>query len=186
MDYKTRSTSRQDLRKYSKIFRRLFGVPLTGPFPVLEALEKIGDVFPNSGYIVVEDNCLPSKTMARCFQNELGGYTIEIKQSVYDGAYRKMVGAFLGFICHEICHVFLFSIGFNPVFDRSFADNTLPAYCSVEWQAKALCAEVMIPFNESRGMDIDEIIHTYHCSMGFAKNRRKLERRRISCKRHRN
>lgn len=178
MDYKTKPTSRTDLRRYSKILRRLFGVPLTGSFPVLEVLERLGDVFDNCNYIVVEDRRLPAQTMARCSQNDLGGYTIEIRQSVYDGAYQNSCGPFLGFICHEICHIFLFNIGFRPVYERSFADNTLPAYCSVEWQAKALCAEVMIPSSESRGMGIDEIVRKYHCSKAFAEKRKHLERRR--------
>ena len=83
----------------------------------------------------------------------------------------KKIGAFLGFICHEICHIFLFKIGFTPVYERSFADNTIPAYCSVEWQAKALCAEVMIPYQETIGMNVQDIYTTYHCSKAFAENR---------------
>ena len=38
MDYKTKPTSRKDLRRYAKFVRRLFDVPETGPFPVLQAL----------------------------------------------------------------------------------------------------------------------------------------------------
>ena len=110
-------------------------------------------------------------------QQVLGGFTIEIKESIYNGAYKKQIGAFLGFICHEICHVFLFNIGFTPVYERSFADKEIPAYCSVEWQAKALCAEVMIPYNESRGMGTKAITDYYHVSRAFAENRNKLERR---------
>ena len=178
MDYKTKPTSRKDLRRYSRIVRRLFGVPETGPFPVLLALERVGDVFKNCNYIVVEDNRLPPQTMARCVPNDMGGFTIEIKQSVYDGAYEKKIGAFLGFICHEICHIFLFKIGFTPVYERSFADNTITPYCSVEWQAKALCAEVMIPYNESEGMSVEDICARYHCSKAFAEARRKHGRRR--------
>ena len=102
MDYKTKPTSRYDLRNYAQILRELFGVPLTGPFPVLEILDKISDVFNNCNYVVVEGNMLPPQTMARCFQNNKGGFTIEIKETVYLGAYEKQVGAFLGFICHEI------------------------------------------------------------------------------------
>lgn len=104
MDYKTKPTSRRDLRKYAKLLRRLFDVPETGPFPVLDVLERLGDVFKNCNYIVLEDSRFQPQTMARCVSNEFGGFTIEIKQSVYDGAFEKSVGAFLGFICHEICH----------------------------------------------------------------------------------
>lgn len=174
MDYKTKATSRRDLRRYSQILRKIFNVPLTGPFPVLEALDKISDVFKNCNYEIVEDKKMPPQTMARCIPNDLGGFTIEIKETVYDGAYEKQIGAFLGFICHEICHIFLFYIGFRPVFERGFENNELPAYCSVEWQAKALCAEVMIPFEESQGMSVTLIENIYHVSKAFAKNRKKL------------
>ena len=178
MDYKTKPTSRKDLRRYAKFVRRLFDVPETGPFPVLQVLDRISDIFKDCSYAVVEDHSLPPQTMCRCVPNNTGGFIIEIKQSVYDGAYEKDIGAFLGFICHEICHIFLFKIGFVPLYERSFEDNTIPAYCSVEWQAKALCAEVMIPFYESHNMSVHEICNTYHCSKAFAEARRKLERRR--------
>lgn len=178
MDYKTKPTSRKDLRRYAKFVRRLFDVPETGPFPVLQALDRVSDVFKDCSYAVVEDHSLPPQTMCRCVPNNMGGFIIEIKQSVYDGAYEKGIGAFQGFICHEICHIFLFKIGFVPIYERSFADNTIPAYCSVEWQAKALCAEVMIPFYESHNMSVHEICNTYHCSKSFAEARRKLDRRR--------
>lgn len=176
MDYRTKAVSRNDLRRYSKLVRKLFGVPQTGPFPVLEVLEQLPDKFPGCNYVIVEDTSLPPKTMAQCTPNENGGFTIEVKESVYAGAYEKNIGAFLGFICHEICHIFLFKIGYTPIYARSFDDNEIPAYCSVEWQAKALCAEVMIPFDDSDGLSPKAIVDKYHVSQAFAKNRRKLKR----------
>ena len=53
MDYKTKPTCRRDLRRYSQILRKVFDVPLSGPFPVLDALEKIRDVFGNCNYEIV-------------------------------------------------------------------------------------------------------------------------------------
>lgn len=175
MDYMTKPTSRKDLRRYSKIVRRLFNVSDTGEFPVLLVLDKVSDVFNGSWYEVVEDSKFPPQTMARCIPNDKHGLTIEIRESIYMGAFEKKVGAFLGFICHEICHVFLFYIGFKPIFERSFSDRELPAYCSVEWQAKALCAEVMIPYDESKEMSAAVIAEKYHVSKAFARHRRKLE-----------
>ena len=176
MDYETKPTSRQDLRRYAVIMRRVFGVPIGGAFPVLEVLDKIPDVFEGSNYLVVKDDELPPKTMAQCTPNNAGGMTIEIKETVYDGAYRRHTGAFLGFICHEICHVFMFNIGFTPIYARSFEEGEIPAYRSVEWQAKALCGEVMIPYEESRGMGLVQIQETYQVSEAFAIYRRKQER----------
>lgn len=72
MDYKTKPTSRTDLRRYSKILRRLFGVPLTGSFPVLEVLERLGDVFDNCNYIVVVlSGKLDDASSSSLFQAEL-------------------------------------------------------------------------------------------------------------------
>lgn len=178
MDYKTKPTSRKDLRRYSKFFRDIYGVPHTGIFPVLQALDKLSDIFEGCNYEIVEDSKLPSKTMARCIPNDQGGLTVEIKEIIYKGAYEKKIGAYLGFICHELCHIFLFSIGFTPIFERSFDDKAIPAYCSVEWQAKALCAEVMIPYEESVGMGVTQIMDNYQVSKAFAQHRVKLGRRR--------
>ncbi len=176
MDYETKPTSRKDLRRLATYVRKMFDVPEGGPFPVLDALEKLPDIFEGSNYQIVEDMKLPPQTMAQCTPNDSGGFTIEIKESVYAGAYRNQTGAFLGFICHEICHVFLFKIGFTPIYARSFAEGELPAYCSVEWQAKALCAEVMLPYEETRGMKCKELVDTYHVSKAFATKRWKLEK----------
>lgn len=176
MDYETKPVSRSDLRKYAEILRLVFHVPKTGPFPVLEVLDKITDVFNGSNYVIVEDKELPPNTMAQCTPNDAGGFTIEIKQSVYEGAYKHHTGALLGFICHEICHVFLFKIGYTPIYARSFEEGELPAYRSVEWQAKALCGEVMIPYEESRGMKPKAIQEIYQVSEAFAKYRCKQDR----------
>ena len=177
MDYKTKPTSRRDLRRYAVLFRRLFDVALEGPFPVLLALDKIRDIFQGCGYEILEDSHFPLKTMAQCVPNDEGGFTIEIPVSVYLGAQKKKIGAYLGFICHEICHIFLFQIGFLPVYERTFAEKELPPYVSVEWQTKALCGEVMIPFEESRGMTVAAMQEKYHVSKKFAQFRRKLERK---------
>ena len=100
MDYETKPTSRRDLRRFAAYVRELFDIPAGGPFPVLEALEKLPDIFEGSNYQIVEDKKLPPQTMAQCTPNDNGGFTIEIKESVYVGAYEKQIGAFLGFICH--------------------------------------------------------------------------------------
>ena len=176
MDYETKPTSRNDLRKYARIVRQIFGVPLTGPFPVLTVLDRIPDVFEGSNYIVVEDSELPPKTMALCTPNNAGGMTIEIRETVYKGAYLNQTGAFLGFICHEICHLFLFEIGFTPIYGRSFREGALTPYRSVEWQAKALCGELMIPYDESCGMKKSAIQEYYHVSEAFARYRCKQDR----------
>lgn len=177
MDYQTKPIKRKTVRSLAKVLRMLFDVPLTGALPVMEMLDRLPDIFPECNYMVVEDGQLSSKTMAQCTPNDNGGFTILIKESVYNGAAND-VGAFLGFICHEICHIFLFHIGYTPIFTRTFENNELPNYCSVEWQAKALCGEVMIPFDESKGLNWHEIVEQYHVSDAIAQYRCKLEQGR--------
>lgn len=168
LDYKTNALSRKEIRFYARYFRKLFDVSPEEPFPVLEALEKVPDVFEGSSVEIVEDNKLSANVMCICKQNNFGAYTILIKQSVYEGAYEKGIGAYLGFILHEICHLFLLTIGYTPIYARSFENKTIPAYCSVEWQAKALAGEIMIPYDECKNLSIQEIRNRYHVSYSFA------------------
>lgn len=164
MDYKTKKMSRKIARMLSQVMRRVFGVELSGPFPVLDALERLPDKLPNSNFEIVEDDKLSVNNPARCFQNSAGGFTIQIKESVYNGAYTYHTGAYRDHITHELCHVFLFSIGYTPIMERSYREGELKAYESVEWQAKALCGELMMPYEETKGMSPYEIKGKYGVS----------------------
>lgn len=174
MDYVTKPTTREKIRAFSNVFRIIFGVKdAAAPFPVLNALEKLPDVFTGSTYVIVDDNSLPANVPARCLIDEVGNFTIEIKETIYKGAYEKQIGAYLGFICHEMCHVFLYKIGFTPIVERSFGNNEIPSFESVEWQAKALCGEVMMPYIATTDMTCNEIIATYHVSKSSASYRKR-------------
>ena len=174
MDYLTKPTTRSQLRFFAVVFRFLFAeMDFSSPFPVLYALEKLPDVFKGSYYVVLEDDKFPSNVAARCIPDGSGNFVIEIKESVYKGAREKKIGAYLGHICHELCHVFLFKLGFTPITERSFGSNEIPAYESVEWQAKAMCGEVMMPYEETKGMSCEEIIRTYNVSKSFANYRQR-------------
>ncbi len=170
MDYLTKATSKIELRKFASELRALFGIPIIGPFPVLSVLDMLKDVFFGCDYQVLPDSDFPEKTMARCRENSMGGYTVEIRESVYNKA-RKGNGPSLGFVCHEICHIFLFYKGFTPIYEYSFDMFSLRPFESVEWQAKYLCGEVMIPFEESIGMCEEEIINKYNVSFSYANSR---------------
>lgn len=173
VDYLTKSATRQIIRGFAPIFRNLSDAKADGPFPVLEALEKVPDVFKGSNVEIVVDWKLPKKTVAQCEPHNDGTFTIKIQESVYVGAYDKNIWAYQGHICHELCHGFLWSIGYQPIMTRSFDNGEIPAYCSAEWQAKALCGEVMVPYEASIGMSKEEIIAKYHVSKGIANYRQK-------------
>ena len=88
MDYITHPTSREELRMFSRVFRYLFGInDDISAFSVLRALEMLPDVFPGSSYEIVEDDVLPANVPARCILDSQGNFTIEIKESIYKGAF---------------------------------------------------------------------------------------------------
>lgn len=171
MDYLTKPTNREELRLLSVLFRKMFGVNHTQAFPVLEALERIPDVFPGTVVKIVQDKELPMNTPARCFPNEVGDFTIEIKESIYQGAYKKSIGAYRGHICHEMAHVFLYKMGFTLIFNRQFKNREIKPYESMEWQAKALAGEIMMPYEDTANMSVKDIMNIYGVSKGFAKTR---------------
>ena len=175
MDYMTKSTTRIDLRSLAVLFRSLFDIPQNGPFPVLEILDKLPDVelFKGTTVLIVDDNKLLPGIPAQCTPITDESFLIEIKQSVYDGAYHHNIGAYRAHILHEICHIFLYKVGFKPILTRQFADNELPAYCSVEWQAKALCGEILMPYKETENMSGKDIQTKYMVSPSAAKERMK-------------
>ena len=175
MDYETKPLSRAAIRNIASYMRRVFGVYSDNePFPVLYALEKLPDLFKGTTYKVVEDDKLPGNIYACCYFNPEGGFVIEIKETVYNGAYYNNNGAFLCFICHEICHVILFYLGYTPISAKSFDNITdIPPYKSVEWQAKALCGEITIPFDATAGMSAKEIVAKYNVSLQSARYRTK-------------
>ena len=50
MDYITKALSRKEIRVFSRIFRRLFGInDDISEFPVLYALERVPEVFKDTG-----------------------------------------------------------------------------------------------------------------------------------------
>ena len=174
MDYITKPVKRIQLRRFAQLFRYLFGLSSTEKVDILDVLERFHSVFENAYYVVLDDNEMPPNIPARCsIQENEGTFRIEIKNTVYVGAYEKNVGAFLDFICHEMCHVFLYIIGFTPVMHRSFANGKIPAYCSVEWQAKALCGEIMMPYDETKNMSVEEIVRVYGVSRDSARYRKR-------------
>lgn len=180
MDYETKPISRAGLRQIAKLFREISGCSTDDvPFPVLLVLDKLSTFFPNTTYEIIEDSELPGNVFACCMPKPEGGFTIKIKQTVYDGAYYNNNAAFLSFICHEICHVVLFYLGFTPISNRAIKEiGEIPPYRCVEWQAKALCGEVLIPYEATKGMNVKEIMAKYCVTEASAKYRVKQDKKK--------
>lgn len=168
MDYESRlSLSRIQVREISKFARRMLKIK-TVKFPVLKALEKLIDKFPNNlYYCILLDDEFETNVMAELVPEGNDVYCIKIRETVYEKAVNGD-RASLGFICHEMCHFILIHIfeagpvlykGENGLaYARSFKDKELPRYKSMEWQAMALCGEIMIPYERCKDYSFKQIV----------------------------
>ncbi len=163
---------RAKIREISCFLRKMFDIR-TVVFPVLKVLDKMENKFPdNLYYSVEEDDHFESGVMAALETNDFEHFCIKIRRSVYDSALIGN-GASLGFICHEMCHfvlIFLFGIGPKMcsqnglVFAKAVGSKPEKPYMSMEWQAKALCGEVMIPYERCKNYNIKQIIRRTNSS----------------------
>ena len=158
MDYKTKPTSREELRGIARFVRKLFKCKNKYRFDVMDAFERIPSVIPAVTCLVVEDDEIEGDIPARCVPDFEGHYTIEVKSSIYDGA-AECIGGYRAHILHEICHAILCLLGFTPILDRAFKNNELKPFESMEWQAKALCGEILMPYEETEGLSVRQIRH---------------------------
>lgn len=173
MDYETRATSRGELRLYAKLFRTICGFTADEPIDPIALLDWLPELegFENVRYEIVYNNALPGNVPAQCERNE-DGYLIQIKESVYCGAYEKKTGGHRMHIIHEIMHPFAEKLGFTPVFSRRLTKD-IPNYKSLEWIVKALAGEVMMPYEATEGMTANDIMSNFGVSKMAAERRLK-------------
>ena len=173
MDYESRiSLKRIQIREIARFTRKLLKIR-TVKFPVLKCLEKLIDKFPNNLYYsILSDDEFEKNVMAALVKEE-NMYCIRIRETVYEKAVNGD-RACIGFICHEICHFILIHIfKAGPVeyindsglfYTSSFEDESLPRYKSMEWQAMALCGELMIPYDKCKNYSFKEIVRRTNSS----------------------
>ena len=180
MDYKTRPISREDLRSIAKFMREVFKCKCILRFDVIDAFERFPELFPEVTCTVVEDDEIEEGVPARCIPDMNGHYLIEVKNSVYEGAVSG-TGGYRAHILHEMCHAILCLLGFTPILDRAFKNKELKPFESMEWQAKALCGEIMMPYEETEGMTVRQIMNYCMVSAEAAQLRHNNYRKSPSC-----
>lgn len=168
MDYEPATIlSRKKIREIADFIRTILRIE-TIKFPVIKVLDLLEQKFPdNLFYSVEEDDQFDYKVMAYIETVNYTQFCIKIRQSVYDSAL-KNAGASLGFICHELCHfilIFLFNIKPKMQYNHggiTFMKAINPLrekpYRSMEWQAKALCGELMIPYEICKSLPVEKIM----------------------------
>ena len=174
MDYRTKPTSRKELRTIAYFIRGYFKCKNKLRFDVIDAYEKMSYLFEGVVTEIVEDGELPLDIPALCEPDFEGGYIIKVKESVYDGAC-KGVGGYRAHILHEMCHAILCMLGFTPILERTYRNNELKPFESMEWQAKALAGEILVPYEETKQLTINQIMFYCQVSEDCAKKRKSLK-----------
>lgn len=171
MDYATKATNRKELRLYALLFRSVCGFSPNECIDPIFLLDRLPDLegFGDVRYEIVYGNELPKNVPAQCVLTE-DGYLIQIKDTVYLGAYEKRIGGHRMHIMHEIMHIFADKLGFKPILTRPLTTST-PAYRRLEWIVMALAGEVMMPYEASKGMNVEALKNTYGVSDAAAKKR---------------
>lgn len=155
MDYKTKSISRNKIRRIAKLFREEFHECLSKDklyFDVIRCFEIINFKYPNVTTEICDDEELGDNP-GRCIPDFKGNYHIKIKNSVYEGA-KNGTGGYRTHIIHEISHAFLCMLGYTPILDREFNNKELRPFESMEWQAKALAGEILMDYELTKGLNI--------------------------------
>ena len=168
MDFQTKKgLSRNDIRLIAKIIRKNFKIRSIR-FPVMKMLEKFVTKFEDILiYDINPDNEFEEGVQAylEAEDETFERFCIHIKESVYINAIAGR-GDCLDHICHELSHfILIYLCGILPdlKFKRDLAEK-IPAYKSAEWQAKALCGELMIPYDECKDKTYRQIRHITKCS----------------------
>jgi len=173
MDYEINPTNRTELRLYSRLFRSICGFSDNEPIDPIILLERLPDLegFSDVRYEVVYNDTLPGNVPAQCIPTK-DGYLIQIKESVYNGAFERGVGGLRMHIMHEIMHVFLDKLGFTPIYTRQLTSD-IPPYRRLEWAVMAIAGEVMMPYEATQGMSEKDLVKNYGVSTSAAKVRLK-------------
>ena len=178
MDFRTKPISREKIRAIACWVRTyLFKCKNKYYFDVIKALELLPHKFSNVMVeIVLDDDPDLQDVPATTIPDMKGNYCIKIKETVYDDAYHKKNGGYRNHIMHEISHVILFMLGFLPHFDVAYGNKDLKPYESIEWQAKALAGEILIPYEATKEMDYKTIKKRCKVSRDAALNRVRLDK----------
>lgn len=163
-NYETYPMSRQGIINYARHLRANLGIADVLYLPVVELFESFSTIFPDCTTEIVEDSDLPKNQHAA---TDIQRKIIRIKESVYDRACAGK-GRDRMTIMHELAHYFLLVISSFQV-TQVVGLREIASYKDPEWQAKALAAEMMIPYDLTRQMTSEDIAISCGVSLDSAK-----------------
>ena len=167
IDYETYPLSRRELRFFTKVIKKKLNIK-SPKFPVIEMLDVLEE---REGVLlsIEPDEEFDDKVVAYLTTESNGTYVIHIRNTVYETACEGNKTS-VGFICHEMCHYFLIAwFGYTPIYGRTLGTKKIDRFRSMEWQAKALCGELMIPYEDFLLASIQEIMDKTDSSFSQAR-----------------
>lgn len=165
IDYKTKPISRSKIREFSKIIRKELNFKSL-KIPIEDLMNKVSFKY-GVTFLIEEDEEFLKGVV--CYLNLMDEKVfIHIRNSVYENACCNDHKS-IGFIIHEICHFYLIKIfNYYPINGLKYESRKLDNYESMEWQAKALCGELMIPYESFKDKTIEEIVNETNSSFSQA------------------
>lgn len=157
MDGITHPISRLELREIARKFRQIF--KLTNLYVNVKFLiEVINYFFPKCFILIVPDDEWSEDFPSLIEKENDSSYVIKIKDSVYERACKGSGGDRMHII-HEIAHYILINeCGYAPLTARSYGDIKVKyTPSSIEWQAKALAGEILMDYEMTKNMSLQEI-----------------------------
>ncbi|MCR5662528.1 MAG: ImmA/IrrE family metallo-endopeptidase [bacterium] len=144
--------SRNVLRAEASKLRRLLGFTNSMRVPVVELLDKFGELFSGFSYEIVPDSCMPADIHA---ETDVASGHVKIKESIYERACQGY-GRDRMTIAHELAHYYLTKVIGYKLYENK-GHSTVKTCQDPEWQAKCFAGEFMIGFRLVKGMTSFEI-----------------------------
>lgn len=151
MVYKVKPRSREQIRAFANIIRKIVEAEEELEFPIVEVFEMLSE----KGFYNYE--ILPKNEMGNKFgETFLNEKTIHIREDIYDNACEG--DAFSrATIAHEICHVLLHDTK-NISLCRTKEEDRIKTYENPEWQADCFSGELLVSKRLVQNMSVDEVI----------------------------
>ena len=173
--YVVSGLSKIEIRWYVQNIRKLLLLSDYKYVAIVKVLDKISKLFSDIGlsfnYIIKEDNDPIFEENEEVFTDMKAG-VIYFKESVIEKASRKRYQRSSFTIAHELGHYFLHYLNEDVKLSRVSKDFVVPKYKDPEWQADTFAAEFLMPFDQCKDMNVEEIKNTYHVTRSAATTRK--------------
>lgn len=164
-NYISSSMSVHDIRQKAQLCRQLLNTS-TGKIDILRLLDYIG-VYDEHIEVEILVDSDPYFSKDEEAKTDISKRVMYIKESVIKAAANNEHCRATFTIAHEIAHIVLH----NTSNTRMLNDNTCYKYnqCTdSEWQADTFAAELLMPFDQCKNMNVEQIYETFNVTISAA------------------